>query len=86
MLLLLEFTWALAKQEKIIKKPFGLKPTKKTKSIIDEFSSLSTDDVEFIKQLDKQFKIHGDKIKIKVERDNTTGTKNSKRTIDGSLG
>lgn len=86
MLFLLEITWALAKQEKIIKKPLHLKPTKKTKSIIDEFSSLSPEDVEFIKQLDKQFKIHGDKIKIKVERDNSTSGKNSKRTIDGSLG
>jgi hypothetical protein len=84
--LLLESTWALAKQEKIIKKPTNLKPTKKAKTILDAFSGLSSDDVEFIKQLDKQFKIHGDKIKIKVEQDNSTTTKNSKRTIDGSLG
>lgn len=84
--MLLESTWAFAKQEKIIKKPTNLKPTKKVKSILDEFSGLSTEDVEFIKQLDKQFKLHGDKIKIKVEQDNSTASKNSKRTIDGSLG
>jgi hypothetical protein len=85
-LLLLESSWAHAKQEKFVKKPTNLKPTKKVKSIIDEFSGLAPDDLEFIKQLDKQFKIHGDKIKIKVEQDNSTNGKNSKRTIDGNLG
>lgn len=58
------------------------------------FSNLPADDLEFIKELDKQFKLHGNKIKIKVERDNSTssaasaagGKTNSKRTIDGELG
>ncbi|XP_055855393.1 uncharacterized protein LOC129918718 [Episyrphus balteatus] len=63
------------------------KPTKSpiTKSPIDSFKDLPDDDLEFIKELDKQFKLHGDKIKIKVERENTT-TKNSKRTVEGDLG
>lgn len=74
--------------EKIIKKPLGLKPTKSPKTIIDEFRNLSPADVEFLKQVDKQFKVHGDKIKIKVERENSTAVtnKNTKRTIDSSLG
>lgn len=79
---------AIARQEKIIKKPHGLKPTKAPKTIIEQFRNLSPEDVEFIKQVDKQFKVHGDKIKIKVERENSTAVvnKNTKRTIDGSLG
>lgn len=78
---------AIARQEKIIKKPHGLKPTKSPKTIIDEFRHLSPEDMEFLKQVDKQFKVHGEKIKIKVERENTTVVnKNSKRTIDSSLG
>ncbi|CRK97197.1 CLUMA_CG010594, isoform A, partial [Clunio marinus] len=79
---------AIARQEKIIKKPLGLKPSKTQKTIIDEFRHLSPDDVEFLKQVDKQFKMHGNKIKIKVERENATvfTNKNTKRTIDDSLG
>ena len=79
---------AIARQEKIIKKPLALKPTKHSKTIIDEFRHLAPEDVEFLKQVDKQFKVHGDKIKIKVERENTTAVvnKNIKRTIDGALG
>jgi hypothetical protein len=78
---------AVARQEKIIKKPLGLKPTKSSKTIIDEFRNLSPADAEFLKQVDKQFKVHGDKIKIKVERENSTVVnKNTKRTIDGALG
>lgn len=79
---------AIARQEKIIKKPHGLKPTKPPKSIIDEFRNLSPEDAEFLKQVDRQFKVHGDKIKIKVERENITvaESRNTKRTIDGSLG
>lgn len=53
------------------------------------FKDLPADDLEFIKELDKQFKLHGGKIKIKVEKDNSTESaagKNSKRTIDGDLG
>lgn len=51
------------------------------------FRDFPADDREFIKQLDKQFEKFGDNIKIKVEKQNaTTTSKNSKRTIDGSLG
>lgn len=67
-----------------IKKASSVKPTKNPKSILESFSGLSTDDTKFIKELDKQFKEHGDKIKIKVENDKTA--KNPKRTIDGDLG
>lgn len=87
MLGLLAMVSALARQQKIIKKATrGTKPSKHQKSILDEFAGLSSDDTAFLKELDKQFKLHGDKIKIKVESDNTTTPKNSKRTIDGSLG
>ncbi|TDG47675.1 hypothetical protein AWZ03_005819 [Drosophila navojoa] len=67
----------------------------KPPSLTARFGNLPADDLEFIKELDKQFKLHGNKIKIKVERENTTrsssssssgGGKNSKRTIDGELG
>lgn len=67
-----------------IKKASSVKPTKNPKSILESFSGLSIDDTKFIKELDKQFKEHGDKIKIKIENDKTT--KNPKRTIDGDLG
>ncbi|CAD7086756.1 unnamed protein product [Hermetia illucens] len=67
------------------KKVKNRKPTKGPKTILDEFSSLSEDDKEFIKELDKQFKMHGDVVKIKVERDNST-VKNPKRTVDSELG
>lgn len=73
------------------KKASSAKPTKTPKSIVDQFKGLPADDLAFIEQLDKQFQLHGEKVKIKVERDNTTktagtaGGKNSKRTIDGSL-
>jgi hypothetical protein len=80
---------AIAKQEKIIKKPLGLKPVKNSKTLLDEFKQhLPADDAEFLKQIDKQFKLHGDKLKIKLERENTTKAynKNAKRTIDDSLG
>ncbi|KAI8033856.1 activating signal cointegrator 1 complex subunit 2 homolog [Drosophila gunungcola] len=64
--------------------------TKVPAALTETFGNLPADDLEFIKELDKQFKLHGDKIKIKVERDNSTsasaGGKNSKRTIDGDLG
>ncbi|KAH8246095.1 hypothetical protein KR026_009475, partial [Drosophila bipectinata] len=58
-------------------------------ALAESFGNLPADDLEFIKELDKQFKLHGNKIKIKVERDNSTtsgGGKNSKRTIEGDLG
>ncbi|XP_016993544.2 transcription factor SPT20 homolog [Drosophila takahashii] len=62
--------------------------TTKAPALAETFGNLPADDLEFIKELDKQFKLHGDKIKIKVERDNSTGSggKNSKRTIEGDLG
>jgi hypothetical protein len=79
---------AVAKQEKIIKKPLNLKPAKSSK-LLDEFQQhLAPEDADFIKQIDKQFKEHGDKLKIKFERENSTkpANKNTKRTIDDSLG
>lgn len=89
LLILLNGIDAIAKQEKIIKKPLGLKPIKEQKSILDEFRQhLTPEDAEFIKQIDKQFKAHGDKLKIKIEKENATkvNNKNQKRTIDDSLG
>lgn len=80
---------AIAKQEKIIKKPLGLKSLKDSKTVLEDFRQhLAPEDAEFIKQIDKQFKLHGDKLKIKVEKENTTKSmnKNQKRTIDESLG
>ncbi|XP_037931403.1 uncharacterized protein LOC119666193, partial [Teleopsis dalmanni] len=58
---------------------------KSNKNIVEAFKDLSEDDLEFINELDKQFKVHGNKIKIKIEHD-TAVTKNLKRTIDGELG
>lgn len=89
LILLVNSIAAIARyHEKVIKKPFGLKPTKSPKTIIDQFHNLAPEDVEFLKQVDKQFKVHGDKIKIKVERENATAiaNRNTKRTIEGSLG
>lgn len=66
-----------------------IKPTKGPKNILEAFKSLPQDDLEFIKQLDKQFNKFGDNVKIKVQKVNQTTTgssKNVKRTIDGSLG
>lgn len=68
------------------KKAHSVKPTKTPKSILEEFTALPPADVDFIKELDRQFKEHGDKIRIKVERSNGTDGKNIKRTIDGELG
>lgn len=65
----------------------AVKPTKSPKAISDYFANLSADDKAFIKALDKQFNKHGDKIKIKVERENGTVTgKNIKRGLDGEIG
>lgn len=64
-----------------------LKPTKGPKNVLDTFKALPADDFEFIKQLDKQFNKFGDHVKIKLQKVNrTTSSKNTKRTIDGSLG
>ncbi|XP_017086792.1 mediator of RNA polymerase II transcription subunit 15 [Drosophila eugracilis] len=71
-----------------IAKSAATRGTTKAPALTETFGNLPADDLEFIKELDKQFKLHGDKIKIKVERDNSTGSggKNSKRTIEGDLG
>lgn len=70
-----------------VKKASSHKPIKSPKSIVDVFKGLPADDIEFIRQLDKQFEKFGNNIRIKVEKENrTTLAKNSKRTIDGSLG
>lgn len=70
----------------VIKKASSQKPTKHPKAILDLFREFPADDREFIKQLDKQFQKFGENIKIKVEKENVTNSKNIKRTIDGSLG
>lgn len=62
------------------------KPKKGHKNVIDAFKGLPAEDIEFIKQLDKQFNKFGDNIKIKIQKENRTSSKNTKRTIDGSLG
>lgn len=62
-----------------------LKPTKGPKTIIDAFNGLPAADIEFIRQLDKQFNKFGDNVKIKVQKENRTTSKNTKRTIEGSL-
>ncbi|CAH1721515.1 unnamed protein product [Chironomus riparius] len=89
-ILLVDGISAVAKQEKIIKKPLNLKPTKTPqKTVLEEFREhLTSEDAEFIKQIDTQFKKHGDKLSIKLERENGTKpfNKNAKRTIDDSLG
>uniref|UniRef100_A0AAG5CT12 Uncharacterized protein n=1 Tax=Anopheles atroparvus TaxID=41427 RepID=A0AAG5CT12_ANOAO len=68
------------------KKAHSSKPTKTPKSIVEEFTALPPSDVDFIKELDRQFREHGNKIRIKVERSNGTDGKNIKRTIEGDLG
>ncbi|XP_065073458.1 bromodomain-containing protein DDB_G0280777-like [Ochlerotatus camptorhynchus] len=68
------------------KKASSVKPTKTPKSIVEEFNGLPPEDIDFIKELDKQFNELGNKIKIKVQRDNSSETKSTKRTIDGDLG
>ncbi|KFB42893.1 AGAP002744-PA-like protein [Anopheles sinensis] len=68
------------------KKAHSVKPTKTPKSIVEEFTALPPEDVDFIKELDRQFSEHGNKIRIKVERSNGTDGKNIKRTIEGDLG
>lgn len=69
-----------------VKKASSHKPVKSPKNIVEVFKGLPADDIEFIKQLDKQFEKFGNNIRIKIEKVNRTMAKNSKRTIDGSLG
>ncbi|XP_046802325.1 putative mediator of RNA polymerase II transcription subunit 26, partial [Lucilia cuprina] len=69
-----------------IKKNPSRTSLKKIADITEKFKDLPADDLAFIKELDKQFKLHGGKVKIKVENKNVTESKNSKRTIDGELG
>lgn len=61
---------------------------KVSKTVIEEFKELPPEDMKFIKELDKQFKMHGDNVHIKIEKESitTNSSKNSKRTIDGELG
>lgn len=68
-----------------------LKPNslKKLADITEKFRHLPENDLTFIKELDKQFKLYGGRVKIHVENVNQTstgGNKNNKRTIEGELG
>lgn len=66
-----------------------LKPSlKKLADITDKFRHLPENDLAFIKELDKQFKLYGGRVKIHVENVNQTvaNNKNNKRTIEGDLG
>lgn len=66
-----------------------LKPSlKKVADITEKFRHLPENDLAFIKELDKQFKLYGGHVKIHVENVNqtTAGNKNNKRTIEGDLG
>lgn len=83
---LLEASAKNARKTTAIKKATSQKPSKHPKALLDLFKEFPADDREFIKQLDKQFEKFGENIKIKVEKENATTSKNSKRTIDGSLG
>ncbi|XP_058823622.1 probable basic-leucine zipper transcription factor Q [Topomyia yanbarensis] len=87
-LLTLQATAASEKkpEKRPTKKASSAKPTKTPKSIVEEFTGLPPDDIDFIKELDRQFNEHGNKIRIKIQRDNSTGIKSVKRTIDGDLG
>lgn len=78
--------YSYPKKVNLIKKNSLKTSLKKIANITEKFKDLPADDLEFIKELDKQFKLHGGKVKIKVENNNITETKNSKRTIDGELG
>lgn len=82
----LEATAKNARKTHLLKKATSQKPSKQPKVLLDQFKEYPVDDREFIKQLDKQFEKFGDNIKIKVEKVNATTSKNSKRTIEGSLG
>jgi len=84
-------SWNTQDNDGLLISPVATGTTKsptKAPALTETFGNLPADDLEFIKELDKQFKLHGNKIKIKVERDNSTssGGKNSKRTIEGDLG
>lgn len=59
---------------------------KNPKPILDLFPGLNPEDELFIKELDKQFSTHGDNLKIKIQKENITESKNSKRTVDSDLG
>lgn len=72
-----------------IKKARSGKPTKSPKTVLDQFRNLAPEDKAFLKELDKQFNLYGEKVKFKVERQNNTKLikgSNKKRTIDGELG
>lgn len=65
-----------------------LKPSfKKLADITDKFRHLPENDLAFVKELDKQFKLYGGRVKIHVENVNQTASnKNNKRTIESDLG
>lgn len=88
--LVAEVTLAKSVDKKPPKKASSAKPTKGPKSLVDRFPNLSTDDIGFIKALDKQFTKYGGGLKIKVDNasrsDDATKAKNKKRTINGELG
>ncbi|KAJ6633256.1 hypothetical protein Bhyg_15612 [Pseudolycoriella hygida] len=68
------------------KKASYLKPTKHPKSVLEQFKELPPGDFAFLKEVDKQFKNFGSNLKIKVVKENSTNSKNHKRTINGDVG
>lgn len=74
------------KKVSFIKKNSWKASLRKIANITEKFKDLPADDLQFIKELDYQFTQHGGKVKIRIENNNITETKNSKRTIDGELG
>lgn len=55
--------------------------------ITEKFKYLPNEDLDFIKELHKQFQKYGGKIKIRIENINrTVAGKNGKRNIDGDVG
>lgn len=87
-MLLVEHTMAKSVDKKPPKKASSAKPTKGPKSIADRFPHLSSDDIGFIKALDKQFTKYGGGLKIKVVNgsESAATAKNKKRTINGDIG
>ncbi|XP_037880668.1 nuclear transcription factor Y subunit beta isoform X1 [Glossina fuscipes] len=74
------------KKVTVLKKRLIKPSLKKAADITEKFKNLPEEDLLFIKELDKQFHLHGAKIKFKIEHVNVTDHKSSKRTIEGDLG
>ena len=74
------------KKSAVPKKAIYQKPIKSPKGLADRFGGLAADDMAFIKELDRQFATFGNNIKIKVVNENSTNSKNIKRTINGEVG